>query len=204
MATIPTTKTWAVNDIPTAAEFNQYVRDAHNFFKAPPRVLVKSNVDLTRSSRTSWSLVTWNTPIAETDGTNGHVSGQPSRIVALTAGRYHVWCNIQWEDHTVQLSEGDRGIQIRKNSGGSDSGGASVGIDHRHAQTAANVPNTAPGCSQQGVEGFVSLAVNDYVEVFAYDADDDTTGIFPTVDSGCTLDLTRYNAARFGMVWIST
>ena len=192
---VPSPTTWTPGNIPSAAQFNADIRDAITFFKAPPRSQVMHNATITRPSRTSWSLVPWNTEITDTDAMHDNVTNN-SRLIAKTAGRYHVWVNITWEDHLVQAFEGDRGVQIRKNSAGSIVTGTLIGIDHRHCKTTAV---GSQGASQQGCDGYVSLAVNDYVECFVYDADDGTSG----GAVGCSLEPQVWAAQRFGMNWIS-
>jgi len=206
MGTVPNPKSnWVAGTVPTANEFNSNIRDAINFFLSPPRAIARdthagSGNPIVRSTPTAWSLIPWNTTVAETDGASMHdpsTTASSAKLVAQTAGLYHVWASINWEDHTIFPFDGDRGLQIRKNSGGSASGGTLIAIDHRHCKTSAV---GAHGASQQGCDGYVSLAVNDYVESFAFDDDNDTVGGNP---SGCYLWPGTWNAARFGMVWIA-
>lgn len=195
---VPNPKTWAPGNIPTAAEFNTDIRDAIGFFKAPPRAQTRHNATITRASRTTWSLLPWNNEITDTDGGMHDNATNNSRLIAKTAGRYHVWANVTWEDHSVQPFEGDRGLQIRKNSAGAVGTGTLIAVDHRHCKTTAIGSH---GASQQGCDGYVSMAVNDYVECFVYDADDDTVPI--ATPTGCYLEPQTWAAQRFGMVWVS-
>jgi hypothetical protein len=197
MATIPVAFTYADNTIATAAQFNAQIKDAQNFLKSVPRAQVMHNALITRPTQTSWSLVPWNLDIDKTDGGGMHSTvTNNSRVIALTAGVYHCWVNITWEDHAIQAFDGDRGVQIRKNSAGNVGTGTLVGVDHRHCFTN---PTPAVGASQHGCEGYIFLAVNDYIETFVYDADNDTSG----GPVGCYLDPAVWFAQRFGMRWVS-
>jgi len=197
----PSQQLWVAGRIPTAAQFNDDIRDAINFFKTPPRAQATHNATISRPNRTSWSVIPWNTTVTETDGSSMHNPGSNAgqRLVAQSAGYYYCWCNLTWEDHTAQPFDGTRGCAIRKNSAGSAAGGELVGIDQRHCKTNAIGSH---GASQQGCDGYVFLAVNDYIEAFAYDADNDTVG-FPSTDVGCYLEPQTWSAQRFGMIWVS-
>jgi hypothetical protein len=197
VATVPSSITWTAGTIPTAAQFNSNIRDPINFFKIPPRVAVAWNATpVTRTATATWELMRWNVDINDTDGIHDPVTNN-SRLVAATAGMYHVWCNIVWEEHSLQAYDGARGIMIRKNSAGAVGTGTLIGIDHRKCNTN---PLERYGASQQGADGYAALAVNDYVEAFAYDTDDDTVFGTPV---GCYLDPSSYGAHRFGMTWVS-
>lgn len=196
MGTVPNPKSnWVAGTVPTANEFNSNIRDAINFFLSPPRVQVTHSATITRPSPASWSLIPWNTEAADADSTHDPVTAN-SQLVAKTPGLYHVWANITWEDHAASFYDGDRGVQIRKNSGGSNSLGTLIGIDHRHCNTLQLVGSS--GASFQGCDGFVWMnGSTDYVECFAFDDDNDSGGV------GCSLKPNRWAAQRFGMVWIA-
>lgn len=204
---IPVPTIWADNTIPLASQFNTDIKGTVNFLRSVPRAQVMHNATIQRTTggptsngRTNWSVLPWNVDIDKTDGSAMHnTSTNNSRIIAQTAGVYHVWANITWEDHTSQSFDGDRGIQIRKNSAGAVGTGTLIGVDHRHCKTQLF---GGQGATQQGCEGYVSMAVNDYLEVFVYDADDDVVPIVLTA-CGCFLEPQTWFAQRFGMRWVS-
>lgn len=188
MATVPNNKTWSPGNIPTAAEFNTNIRDAINFYKAPPRVLVKNSVvqDLVNAT---WTALTWNQEDADTDGIHS-TSSNTSRLTAVTAGRYFVTISIRWEDHILGYS-GVRGVQVRKNSAGAVGSGSCVCIDMRHHQD--NLTGSI-GAANQSTCGYVYLGVGDYVEAFGYQTDGGNSEVSHTTTSG----------NRFGAIWVST
>lgn len=198
---VPTAPTAFVpGNIPSATNMNTSVRDAINFFLNPPRCSVRDNRGtVTRTATGTWELLAWNVDVVDTDAIHDPVTNN-SRLIAKTAGMYYVWFNIQWELHNTQAYDGERGVMIRKNSAGAVGTGTLVGIDHRASNSN---PLEKWAASMQGVAAYVAMAVNDYVECFAYDNDDDTTGFPAFTPVGCYLDTTDYNAHRFGMEWVS-
>lgn len=194
---VPTTP-YVPGNIPTASDFNTFIRNAINYFVNPPRAIAKNTTGtITRTATATWQLMTWNNQVDDTDAIYDPAGTHPERMIIVTPGRYHVWLNCVWENHNVQPYDGDRGIQIRKNSGGLVTGGDIVAVDHRASNSN---PNTTYSATQQGCDGYFSMAATDYFECFAYDTDDDTVLGSPV---GCYLDTTRHNSHRFGVQWVS-
>lgn len=193
MATVPNPKTWSPGNIPTATEMNTDLRDAINFFKAPPRVLVKNNAQVDIPPQ-AWTLLTWNTEDADTDAMHS-TSSNTSRLVAATAGRYEVKLQIRWEDHLDP--EGVRACQIRKNSAGAVGSGNLVTADIRHHQDYLTGDH---GASIQHCTGYIYLAASDYVEAFVWH--NQNTPIVGYDNSLVEHDMG--DNIRFGALWVST
>lgn len=198
MTTVPGTgRTWAPGETPTAAQFNTDIRDAVNFFKAPPRVQVKNSTNLTVGLAT-WVQVTWDGEDTDTDGFHT-TGGSNSRLTVPTGlGGYYYWFITTWWQHHADQT-GARGVQVRKNSAGSAASGKRIGGDFRHSlhntQTADLTMRQA-----QSISGLVQLAATDYLEAFVW-ADEDQ--VFPIAD-GTELrhaDPSGAAASRFGMMW---
>jgi hypothetical protein len=194
---IPSGRTWAPGEIPTAAQLNTDIRDAVNFFKTPPRVQVRNSTNLSVGLAT-WVLVAMNAEDTDTDAFHT-TGGSNSRLTvpAGCAGYYYWFITTRWENHTDQV--GARGVQVRKNSAGSAASGQRIGGDFRHSHH--NVLTEDRTYRQgQSCTGLIQLAVADYIEAFVW-ADEDQ--VFPIAD-GTSLyhaDPTGAASVRFGMIW---
>lgn len=208
MATIPSNPptSFSPGNIPNQTDFNTYVRDAQNFFLNVPRAVAKDSTGTvvrntggpSGNGRTNWTSVTWNQEDTDND-TIHDVSSNTNRLVAKTGGLYYAWCSIVWEKHTVEQYDGLRAMVIRKNAGGSPSGGTQVALDRRASNSN---PNGAFTASNQSCGGYIALSVNDYVEVLVYDNDDDNVPAVVGTPTGCYLNTTAYSSMRFGMQWV--
>src|SRR5829696_2502384 len=115
---IPSGRTWAPGEIPTAAQFNTDIRDAVNYWKSPARVQVKNTAGNLTVGLASWILITWGAEDTDTDAF--HSTGvNTSRLVvpAGLGGLYYWFITTRWENHNDQV--GARGVQVRTNSAGS-------------------------------------------------------------------------------------
>ena len=204
MATIPTPKTWEdidddpdSPDKPTAAEFNEQIKDIINLVTHPKRCMVKHGSDAVIQKDT-WTLLTWTAADdADTDDMHSTSSNQ-SRLVAKTAGVYHVHLMVIWQSGgvTVAIPAGVRGIQIRKNSGGT-AGGTEICSDRRRAGDKLN-SHMGNSCS-----GFVEMAENDYVEAYVRHGQDNINFPIPIDDEVDVLHSTA-GFVRFSAVWAGT
>jgi hypothetical protein len=195
VATVPTPKTWADDTVPTAAEFNAHIKDTINFIANPRWVQVRntSDVDL---SKDTWHLMSWDTTVSNNDTMRD--GSFPSRLIAKTAGFFLVHLSCAWEADTVTnpIPSGCRGIQIRKNSGGTV-GGTEICSDRRNATDYVQ----GPGGADQSCSGFVQLSVNDYVEAYCRHG---TDNIVPINDNIQILQGTHTAFVRFSAVWVSS
>ena len=191
MATVPNPTTWSDNTVPASATFNADIKGAQDFFTSPPRAIVQLNGYASAVNATTWTVLTWNADVTDTD--NIHDTGtNTSRLTCKTAGRYKVFCNVSYDDQTTSFPDGDRGVAIRKNGNGSFASPGIVCVEHRHCiSTQAGSTGT-----NIGVDGYVSLLVNDYIEAFVYQADN-TSDLIRSDPSGFP------NSVRFGMIWVS-
>jgi hypothetical protein len=197
VATVPSQKDWSANTVPTAAEFNDEIRDTVNFCTGPERVLVRhegGNPDLTTNT---WTLLSWDTEDADTEAIHS-TSSNNSRLVAVTAGKYQVYLTCRWEPHVAHAITGGRAISVEKNGAGTAGAGVAVCSDRR---LASEYVGTTLGVAMASCTGFVQLDVGDYVEAFAWHAED---GIFDD-NSAVYHQISGHDAetVRFGMVWIA-
>lgn len=86
MATVPSFRTWNVGEIVTAAFLNTNVRDAGNFFVAPPIVEVFQAVAQSLGNA-AFTALTFDSSSVDTDGGHSNVTNN-SRYVGKTAGYF--------------------------------------------------------------------------------------------------------------------
>lgn len=155
MATLPTTKTVAVGDKITAADYNTYTRDDMAFVIAPPRCSVYNSAVLTPVTAT-WTVHTWDTEYYDTDTMHSTVSNT-SRLVATTAGLYDTKAQIAFAANAT----GIRALQVRKNSAGNSASGTRIGWAYISA-------NGAGGQQSITFDKDVQMTASDYLELFIY------------------------------------
>lgn len=158
ISTYAAVPTLAVGDKLTAARFNS-IATALNFLLNPPEVNA-TNTAGTSIPNNVLTLVPFASETKDTgptwDGAMHDNVTNNSRVVATTAGTYRVEARIAFAANAT----GRRAISVRLNSGGSGSGGTQ--------QFAIGIANPGAGdlaVCKDAIE--VSLAANDYIEVFA-------------------------------------
>lgn len=179
MATVPGTKTAAVGDKITAADYNAYTRDATAFWEGPPRCKVWNSTGISLTTATM-TLLTWDSESWDTDSMHSTTTNT-SRLVATTAGLYTVTVAVDLPGTTA----GTRALNVRKNA----AGGSGAGTQVSYIFTApAN--NTGSGQTQTFD---VQMAANDYLEVFAYQSSGGTQ--LTTIGADTTFMSMRWVAA---------
>lgn len=174
--------TWSVNDTPTDVYFNSNIRTAINLFTNRPNCLLRNDTNLSVPNVT-WTLVTWDIEVRDSEGLHG--TANPSRIIAVTPGRYNVAAQIRWAAQSSNT--GGAGVQIRLNSAGSATGGTAVAISSRHGDSSAAAnPSSA-------VNADVLMNAGDYVECFVWHSVGSTTTVNHADDKG----------TQFSAVWVS-
>ena len=155
MATVPVPFTWTAGVAPTAAALNGSTgpKGGLDFLLSPPRCFVYQTSATTLGTSGTSGLILWDTQVDNTDSIHS-TSVNPGRFTATTPGRYLF---------TVQLayavnSTGNRQLDIRKNSGGSSSGGTAV-----YAGRTGAIASLATTLS---ISLDVTLAEDDHLEVF--------------------------------------
>jgi hypothetical protein len=157
VASVPVPYTWVAGNAgaPTAAELNGVngPKGVGDFLLGPPRCFVYQTSATTLGTSGTSGLILWDTQVDNTDSIHS-TSVNPGRFTATTPGRYLF---------TVQLayavnSTGNRQLDIRKNSGGSSSGGTAV-----YAGRTGAIASLATTLS---ISLDVTLAEDDHLEVF--------------------------------------
>ncbi len=153
MATIPTLPLFT-SGIAKSGQFNR-LRDAIAFWQNPPAAMIAGNAGQSLTSG-AWALVAFPTTSYDTDS----MVTSTSRITIKTAGRYSIAAKVT----IAANATGIRRIMVRKNAGGSSTGGTELYVETTGAIGAAGVKT--PVSIPSGPE--FQLAVNDTLEVFAY------------------------------------
>ena len=147
MATVPNPRTWTSSEQVTAAKLNTDIRDSWNFFKAKPFCLLAKTADQSINVSTT-TAITWDVELKDSDGGHSNVTNN-SRYTAQTAGWYSVRCNTLLVNFGFTWAD----LTIRKN-----------GTAHQSRST--QIPELGSGSiSPLNTEGYVQLAVNDYIEM---------------------------------------
>ncbi|MCT9932457.1 hypothetical protein N5079_19840 [Planotetraspora sp. A-T 1434] len=149
MATLPNPRTWTVGELLTGAKLNAELRDNLNFLLSPPTALLWASADQSLTHAT-WGAISWASEQYDNDGGHSN-STNPSRFTAQTAGWYKLITTGSFNSSTSGTL---RGLKFRKN-GTTDYGELLDGM-------ASN------GVASLITSAVVQLAVNDYVEVLAY------------------------------------
>lgn len=143
-------KTWAANDVLTAADMNTYVRDG-----AQQQTCRANNSGAISVANASWTLMTFDSERFDVDGMH-NTSSNTGRFVAQRTGIFAFGCGLRFASNAT----GYRLIQARLNSGGSGSGGTEL------AQSSANpISGTY---TQMTLNSIYTLTAGDYVEFFAF------------------------------------
>lgn len=172
MATVPAQITWTTGTVVTAAQLNTNVRDAVNFLIQPPSAsLTKTGTTSLATSSSVYTAITFDTEDWDTDG--GHsTSVNTSRYTAQTAGKFQGHCQLEFQSSAT----GARLAGFRVNGGS--------------IYWTAEIPAVNGNTTIVMSTGFLSLAVNDYVEVVGLQ------------NSGGTLTVNANS--RFALLWMST
>jgi hypothetical protein len=147
---------------------------------SPPRVKVFRSANLTVSNLT-WTLVTWDSEAWDTD-TMHSTSTNTSRLVATTAGIYRVTLNVQW----AADGTGARYVTVGKNAGGTKGAGTVLLLDQ--AVAAVNGSYNA-----QSVSFEVSLAANDYIEAWVYQASGASLALVGAGEDRSSMSMSRFS-----------
>ena len=187
MATLPSPRTWATSDEPTAVMLNTDLRDAYGMFWNPPRALVYRSTGQSITAST-YTLLVWDSEWYDSDGMHS-TSLNTSRLTCVTSGVYEVVVHIEWQV-TNDPTPGTRVVTVQKNNNGGLTPFTSTEI-------AADVQiveiSDATGRPQTNHLTFlVALTVGDYLEcVVAHTA----ASARSTVESAG-------NRTTFGMLWM--
>uniref|UniRef100_UPI003F4915F3 hypothetical protein n=1 Tax=Pseudonocardia sp. CA-138482 TaxID=3240023 RepID=UPI003F4915F3 len=180
---IPAFTTWHPSDVPQAFDFNNQIRGTLLLRSHPPAVSVRNATNLTVPDSTQ-TLMTWDTNEFDSDTMHPPGSATPSRLTAQTIGRYRVMASVVWIKNDTKAHQ----IMIRKNSGGSATGGAAVGIGAKYGSDNVLFEQASSFASAE-----VILGQGDYVECFVYQASGSSSTVSHSVNQ----------ASRFGAVWIA-
>ena len=154
--TSPTGHLAYAGQVVTSSWFNTYTLNNILDLSAPPMCRVTAS-STSNVSNATWTLVSFDGETFDTASMHS-TSTNPSRLIAPVAGTYFVRCVTAWTEDADNV----RSIQIRKNAGGSSSGGTKV--------QQMQIPATNPGNTTVTVDDVVELAANDYLEFFRYQA----------------------------------
>ncbi|MFD4320103.1 hypothetical protein [Streptomyces sp. NPDC058548] len=145
----------------------------------PINALVQPHVQAVVASFNVPSGASTYTPVAYTSTLSGNTSsmwgaGQPTRLIAPTAGVYLIHGGVTWPG---ALSTADARGEIRANGSGSPSPGTRVGSQRGSA-----------GNMQVTASGTVTLAAGGYIELYL------NTQSGSTIPAAVTLGITRVSA----------
>lgn len=168
MGTVPTPFHFTAGTVPTAANLNAGIESTLAFLLNPPRCKVYAS-GAQSIGTASFTALTFDTEEFDTDAMHS-TSSNTSRLVCKTAGIYLLSGSVSWAS---SASGTRRGARWWLNGSSSNtqamvvSGSAGTGLPTVHAPTV-----------------MVPLAVNDYVELAAYQ---DTGGSLSTIAgiAGC-------------------
>jgi hypothetical protein len=155
MPTIPTPPDFTAGQVLTAAELDS-ISEVLNFWASPPRVQVYDTTALTHTTSSTWYLNTWDSELYDTDTMHSTVTNT-SRITIQTAGVYEICGQAGFSDDPT----GTRGINIRLNAAGSQSGGTSL-VQTNHPAT----PDSS-SCHVATPVILWELDAGDYLEMFS-------------------------------------
>lgn len=155
MPTIPTPPDFTAGQVLTAAELDS-VSTVLNFWASPPRVHVYNSTALTHTTSSTWYLHTWDSELYDTD-TIHSTSTNTSRLVIQTAGVYEIVGQCGFDNN----STGTRGVNIRLNSAGSQTGGTSL------VQTNGPPTPDTSSCHIATPVILYELVAGDYLEMFS-------------------------------------
>lgn len=172
-------RTWTPGEYPTAAQLNQDLRDNVSFLANPPkcRAYHSTTQSLTTATLTALAFNSerWNTDTMHNTVTNN------SRLTCKTAGLYRITAHVQFATNAT----GERTVHLRVN-----------GLVFIASQGGAPNP-TAGNATNITVSDEYPLAVNDYVEVLAFQASGGALNV------NASDNVNARNACEFEMTWIS-
>ena len=160
MAVVPVPFTWVAGSAPSAATLNGSTgpKGGLDFLLSPPRAFAYQSTGVSVASGTSTEiLMTFDAEQWDTDTTAMHsTASSTSRVIAITPGLYSVNYQVCFPANAT----GVRYTVLRKNAGGASGGGTALNFARQQAASAT-------GASYVGNTIDVSLAANDYLELFA-------------------------------------
>lgn len=150
-----TPRTWTAAETVTAALMNTHIRDNLAFLYTQEfgSYTASSTANVTTGT---FTLVAWDGEVEESSGLTHDNSTNNSRILVTLAGLYEVNISLGWTANAT----GMRGVVLRKNSAGSNSGGTQLKMNYNPATTAQFSTST--------LTWTVRLSASDYIEVFRY------------------------------------
>jgi hypothetical protein len=131
---------------------NENIRDAGNFFKAPPACILQMDT-VQYSGNNVWDQIPYTTEIFDNDSMADAVNGW---ITIQTAGLYVVTASLTWSANTA----GRRLLGLATTA----PGGTVPMIVREETQP----PSASGGACTQNVSGMAYLNVGDNVQVFAF------------------------------------
>jgi hypothetical protein len=148
VATVPAPRTWTSSEQVTAAKLNTDIRDAFNFFKAPPMAVLRKSANQTIANNTTTAVI-WDVEVLDRDGGHSNTTNN-TRYTAQTTGWYHLRTIVYWSNAGSQAAWHD--LYFRKN--GSTAQNRSVWVNRGSLFD-----------SPHSTEGYMRLVAGDYVEV---------------------------------------
>lgn len=162
---VPTPKTWTAEFV-DVAEFNTELRDIFNFLLNPPRCYAYKSADGSLAN-TTWDALNLTAEAYDSHSAHDNSSNN-TRLVAPETGLYGITSHAQFDIN----SSGLRGLDIRMNAAGVQTGGTDLLL----LILAGN------GTTETRVAGYVErqLTAGDYIEAFVWQ----NSGGILTVDGG--------------------
>jgi len=154
--TIPTIKTWTDGERVTRADLDAQIRDGLLLGLNPPACFAYTSANIsTPHNAYTTTAIDMDLEYWDNDGMHD-ITTNPQRITITTTGLWQITAFGNW----ASSSTGSRGLQVRKNSGDSNSGGT---------QLFAKRQESADGVvSQLFISWEERLAVDDYIEMFTF------------------------------------
>lgn len=147
-----TPKTWAVNDVLTAADMNTYVRDNMNVVGVPPLARATMTAGPPTIANNAWTTLVLPTRDLDQDPTGSLIYDTASGIFTCrTAGVYQAVAEVRWAANAT----GGRGLGWSYNAASPPTWSDTQ---------AGNATGTSQGCTSP----LVRLAVNDTLRVLAF------------------------------------
>lgn len=148
--------TWTGTDVPTAAQLNDLSENLR-FLRTKDRCHVYRNADQNVADST-WVLLTWNNEDFDNNTMHDNATNN-SRVRCMSDGVYYVSFKVNFDTNTT----GIRKVMLRKNSGGSDSGGTLLGT-----WTADGIGSDNTTVDASRIVPLNTGGTNDYVELFGW------------------------------------
>lgn len=149
-----------------------------NRFRYLNSMVIAARTTTQSISDNTWTVLALSgTDVLDTD-TLHDPSSNNSRLIAAIAGKYFFFISFGFESNAT----GIRAVTVEKNSAGVETLG--------NALVLADINATNGGETAFALSGFVSLAVNDYIETFVYQ------------NSTISLNIVTTTAINFGMAYL--